>query len=166
MKKNRVKFLAICGRVRDLKARYARQIEASVAGTDEPERRQIRRVAATVLLEGQWLARVCERKLLSNKHPITKSDEKKLNAAKEFFETALVENEETVAEHGFVEALDAEFVTHMDTAASMILRMDAEEDARRSKAIAAEGLEPLGDDDETAAAEEDETEDAAETVEG
>lgn len=145
MRRNREKFSMVVGRIRDLKRSYAREIEAAVRGATDEKARRIPRLAASILNEGKWLCSMCEKKLLSNGHKITKDEEKNLKAAQTFFDKSIADHEETVNDSGFISHLDAIFVSHLETTANLVLRLDAEEKARHAQALADKGI---GTDDE------------------
>lgn len=155
MRKNREKFHAVCGRIRNMKANHAREIDAATKGATSMESRRVPLVAACVVSEGQWLCSMCEKKVLSNKHELSKEDKSKLEKAKAFFDTQVKDYSDEVSQGGFIRYLDAAFIIHMEAVATIVVRLDAEAQARKAKALA---LENLGVDDDE---EEIDAEDAA-----
>jgi hypothetical protein len=148
MRRNREKFDCVVNRVKDLKRCYARQVEAAAKGAADPAVRRVPRVAVAAVVEGAWVCEVAGRKAKSNGHKLTKDEQAALDRARAFFAGILAGDEETVAAGGFLAELDALFVVHLEAACLLVLKMDAEEKARKAQAVVAAGISSADDGDE------------------
>ncbi len=155
---NLKKLKSIAGRVRDLKSRYGRELDAAKKGAVDENRRTVPRVSVAVVAEGLWLVRAAER--LSAKAEVTvgEGDGKAIDAAKSFFSQAREGYAEQWENSGFIPSLDALFIDHMEKTALLVSKMDAQIKAAPTK-IEALDLDP--DEDEDADAEDTEVLSAA-----